>query len=191
MPDSCVPLLPLLRAGHPVFRGQHEHIREPEAFALSPVDDVDVGAVHPVIVDDILTLEDHLAARFQHAVGFAYCAPVVFFEFVVSVVAPEARGHRHLAVVFAPAAHVGQERRVEDAVVQRRGRQWQHLRVSVHHTFMQRRDVVAQSRARDAFPEATVPECHVALESIRAVQVHDGVQDFVVGVIHASPRRAS
>ena len=92
--------------------------------------------MHPVIVDDVLTLEDHLAARFQDAVGFADCPAIVVFEFVVSVVATEARGHRHLAVVFAPAAHVGQERRVEDAVIQRRRRQRQHLRVGLHYAFM-------------------------------------------------------
>lgn len=55
---------------------------------------------------------------------------------------------------------------------------------------MQRRDVVAQSRARQLFPEATIAKSHVALKPIRAVQVHDSRQDFVVGIIHASPVRA-
>lgn len=106
-----------LRAGHPMFRGQDKQVCQPEAFKFGHLYHLDVRAVHPVIVDDVLAFEDHLAARFQHAIRFADCVVIVFLKLLVSVVAAEARSHCHLAIVLAPVSHIGQERRIEHHII--------------------------------------------------------------------------
>ena len=176
-------LRPLLWSGHPRLGGQDEQVEQPEALILCPVADVDVRAVHPVIVDHVLALEDHHPAGLEHSPRFRERPAIVFLQFLVSVVATEAGGHRHLAVVVAPVLHVGQEGRIEDAVSERVRFQWQHLAISLDDSIVQRRDVEAVFRTLPAFPERAIAIGHVALEAARTVELFDSSEDFRVGVI--------
>lgn len=163
-------LRPLLRSGHPILGGQDEQVKQPKSLILCPVAYVDVRAAHPVIVDHVLALEDHHPTGLEHSPRFRECSAIVLFQFLISVVAAEAGGHRYLAVVVASVLYVGQEGRIEDAVSERVRFQWQHLAIGLDHAFMQRRDVEAVFRTFPAFPECAVSISHVALKSYWTVQ---------------------
>src|SRR5690625_264881 len=135
-------------------------------------------------MDDVLTFEDHLAARFQHSPRLADCVSVVVFQFVISVVSAEAGSHRHFATLMSPPVfHVGEEGRIEHAVPKTLSFQRKCHRARLYYLGFLWRDVEAVFRARQIPPEPSVSIGHVALEPFWAVQLLDATKDVVLVVI--------
>jgi hypothetical protein len=112
--DSRMALLASpVRRWHPMLCGQNKQVFQPKTIFRGPIDYVGVCAVHLVIVDDVLALENHNSALAKNARAFHERSPVVRFEFIIAPVTSEPLCHHHPAIPLAALPNVSQEWRIE------------------------------------------------------------------------------
>ena len=103
-----------VRSRHPMVSDKNEQVCQSEAKLRRPIHHVDVRRVHPVVMNDVLTLEHDDTLRFEDTGKLAQAVAIMRFKFVVTPVSAEPFGHDHVSIAGPVLTNIGQERRVKD-----------------------------------------------------------------------------
>jgi hypothetical protein len=171
MPDSGMFLLTFLRARHSRFGGEDKQIQKTKPALLAPSNDVCVSAMHPMIVNYVLTLEHQFAVGNQQTVTFAQRCTVMRRKLIVAIVPAETCGHSYLAPgMLSTAFDVSEKWRIENRVSQTGIRQRDCSGIRLADVIGQRRRVETQSGHSQIFPKHPVAVSQIRVKAFRAMQ---------------------
>ena len=98
------------RNWHAVVSYENEQISQTK-FSLRPFHDVQMSAMHPVVVDDVLTFDYKNALIGQYPMSLRNCLRIVRFQLIVFPVTTESFCHDR--IVFSTLIDISQERWIE------------------------------------------------------------------------------
>jgi hypothetical protein len=98
---------------HPVFCSKHKEVFQAKPIIRSPINNIRVGAVHFVIMDDVLALENHDPTLTQNPSAFCECLLVMGLKLIVPPVTSKSLCHDHPAITDPALSNIRQKRWVE------------------------------------------------------------------------------
>lgn len=136
-----------------------------------------MGAVHTMVVDDILALERKNGTGRHHAPTLIKSFLVVLLKLPIGPVSPEAAGHRHGPIPVPSGPDVCQKWRVKHDVPNGAIRLLNVSGVSKRDTRQALINIKAQSGLLPSVPELSVSICQVAIKTVWRVKTDNRVDD--------------